>query len=572
MRLNILNFCLAVLFIFLTAGLFFTQVVRGSYYRTLSESNRVRLVPLEGIRGGIYDRNGVPLVENTPALEVLLIPQELPVLPKDRNQTFANLEKALGISQKKLKDDCKRKGNLPFTIIPAIDKKKALYLEQHHLNLPGIMVRPKVKRTYLYREAIGHPIGYLGKISQEELDVLKKYGYQSFDRVGRVGVERVFDESLKGNTGGMLMEVDSAGRQKQVLGFQDPSEGKNLKITIDIRLQKYIYQLMDGKKGAVAVLEPASGEILAMVSAPSFDPNIFITPGSDKEIKRVLESKDRRLLNRALSSSYPPGSVFKIVTAYAGLKSGKITRDTKFYCDGSYRLGDTRFSCTSAHGMVDVEDALRYSCNIFFYHTGAVVGVDLISHYAKEFGFGKTTGIELWEEANGILPNRMWKRWRFREMWYPGDTINLSIGQGYLQATPLQIAHMVAILVNGGITVETHLVSNIGDSKFERLPARNPYFSRSVAGIVQNGLWKVVSAEGGTGHRAAVEGVEVCGKTGTAESGAGKENHSWFAGYAPRKNPKVAFAVFVEHGGKGGIAAAEVAGRMLEFMKESGML
>ncbi len=572
MRIKFISVVLSAMFLILSAGLFYTQVFRYARYADLSRNNRVRLIPIEGQRGRIFDRHGTLLVSNRSSFDVVVIPQEL----EDSTRTLSRLGAILGIPAQQVYKKVEKNFTAPFAPIAIkedADKKTAIVVEGESAHLPGIMVNVVPKREYKFNEEGSHVFGYLGEIGRGELERLKGYGYQIKDLVGKSGLEKIYDSYLRGEEGGIQLEVNNRGYFVKPLGRKESSCGKDLYLTVDIKLQDFIEKLLDGKNAACAVMIPDTGEILALVSKPDFDPDVFINKEKDAQRAALLKNPDKPMLNRVVSGLYPPGSVFKPVVAIAALEKKKITSYTTFSCSGKYYLGKAVFNCwdEEGHGSQTISEGLKNSCNIFFYQTGRAVGVDDIYNYAMKFGFGMPTGIDLPEESAGLVPNKMWKRLARKEGWFEGDTVNFSIGQGYLLVTPLQVLRMAAAIANGGTLVQPYLVKKI--ENVEITPAGNKEIgiSKKTIEIIKMGLRRVVEDETGTGRRARAEGVIIAGKTGTAQNPNGP-SHAWFAGFAPVDKPKIALVVFIEHGGKGGLEAAEGAGKIFAEAKNLGLL
>jgi penicillin-binding protein 2 len=387
-------------------------------------------------------------------------------------------------------------------------------------------------------------------------------------------VERYYEAALKGVDGGTQVEVDSRGRQTRLLGLKEPGNGADLYLTIDASLQTASDRLLGDRKGAVVVMDPRTGEVLALASHPAFDPNIFVRPDTSAERLALIGDRiGRPLSNKALAGLYPPGSVFKIVVASAALEAQKINRNTTVTCGGQYRLGRTTFDCwkEGGHGPQDVVTGLKNSCNVFFYNTGRILGVDDIETYAKLFGFGRATGIDLPDEVDGIVPGKAWKWASRKEGWFEGETINYAIGQGYLAVTPIQVLEMAAVMANNGSLVRPYLAKRLGSKELHGAKVKSAGLKASTVKTVRDGLYEVVSGEGGTGKRAKIDGVAVAGKTGTAQTPYGR-THAWFCGFAPFDDPKVCLVVLIEHGGKGGVEPAEIARGIFEEAKRKGYL
>jgi penicillin-binding protein 2 len=557
----------------LALALVYTQGIRHAYYSKLSKDNAIRIIPIEGPRGAIFDRNGVRLASDRISFNVGLVYQEL----KNREKLIRLLVNTLGIERKDVEDAIEKAAGKPYapvTIVDDIDRDKAFILEEESFDVRGLVIQTRSMRDYPYRNIGAHMLGYLGEISDSELGMMKEYGYRAKDLIGRDGVEKYYDNYLSGVDGGIQIQVDNRGRLVRTLGLKEPVNGKDLRLTIDIDLQSACDKALDRYRGAIIVMDPNNGEVLALSSSPGFDPNVFVRPESSSErVKLIRDKRMYPLLNRAISGTYQPGSVFKIVVATAALDTGRIGRQTRFNCTGSFTLGTGKFACwkEDGHNSQNVVDALMNSCNVFFYNTGKALGIDNIEEYAKIFGFGKITGIDLPGEAKGVVPGRFWKRSIKKDSWYEGDTVNLAIGQGYLLATPMQVLEMISIVANNGKAVKPYIVKRIDASDVSAVSRHDLNFSKIAMSAVRDGLYKVVNATNGTGKRARLEGVAIGGKTGTAENPGGV-THAWFCGFAPLDGAKLSLVVFLEHGGKGGLEPSEIAKEIFAAAKSKGYL
>ncbi len=572
MRIKALTVFIGFLFFILSLGLFYTQVVRYDFYKTLSERNRIRVVPLEAPRGRIYDRDGQILVTNRIAFNLAIISQEV----KDPEELAEKLNLLLGLSKndllKKMKD-ARRAPYAPFVISEDIGKENAIKIEEARSGMPGIIVAIEPMRSYMENGFAAHLTGYLGKISESELKKYKSYGYQPQDVVGKDGIERYYNEYLRGKSGGYQVEVDSRGRQLRVLALKETEPGRDLHLTINSDLQKLSASLLKNDKGAIVAINPQTGEVLAMASSPGFDPSVFVTPNNNKEIFDLLKDKESfPLVNRAVGASYPPGSIFKVVVALAALETKALGPDSILSCSGSHRVGNRSFHCwkEKGHGPQDMKTAIKNSCNVFFYQAGLTLGADPMAEYAFRFGLGKKTGIDLPGEASGLVPSTEWKKKTIRQAWFKGETANYAIGQGYLLTTPLQISVMISAIANGGSLVEPFIVNKIEDVPISHRDPRDLGFKKENIDLVKEGLRMVVNEPHGTGFYARSKEVIVSGKTGTAQNPQG-ESHAWFAGFAPHEEPKICVVVFLENGGKGGLKPARYAKEIIEEAKKGGL-
>ena len=573
MKDRILIAVVSALFILIGIGLFYNQVIRFGYYSRLSKNNSIRIMPIDGPRGNIFDRNGVAVVSNRLSFDVAVVYQEV----KDKQGFVRTLSALLQMPARDIVralDKARVRPYAPVTILEDIDKDKAIMLEEASFGIDGLTIETRSRRDYIYSNVGSHIFGYLSEISEDELEGLKDYGYRMRDLIGRSGLEKEYEPYLKGVDGGTQIEVDSRGRETRVLSVKEPSNGKDLYLTIDIALQSACDKLLGDRKGAVCVMNPMTGEVLALVSHPAFNPNVFVRPKSSEERVSLLKDRvGRPLSNRAISGLYAPGSVFKVVTASAALETKKINPNTRFVCQGSYRLGRAKFDCwkSEGHGSQNVIEGLMNSCNVFFYNTGRAAGVDAIETYAKLFGLGLPTGIDLPDEVKGVVPGRAWKKLFRQSGWFEGETINYAIGQGYLLVTPIQIMDMMGVIASNGALARPYLVKKAGDLSVP--PGKPKYIGLdpNIIRVIREGLYEVVNNENGTGKRAKVDGVIVAGKTGTAENPHGR-THAWFAGFAPFNDPKMCIVVFLEHGGKGGLGAAEIARGIFEEGRKKGYL
>lgn len=570
MRIKIIGAIIFSFMLLVVTGLFYLQVIKGPYYQRLSKKNRIRLLSIESPRGRMFDRKKRLLVDNRISFDVAVISQEL----KDKDETLAKLSGILGISVEKIKTALKKNFVTPFQptkIVRDIGKSRAITIEERKLDLPGVIIETAPKRHYVCGKKASHIFGYLGLINSAELSKLKSYGYVIHDLIGRSGVEKTYNNYLKGLHGGMQIEVDNRGYQVGILGIKEPVKGKDLYLTLDMELQDYIENIFADARGGACVIDPRDGQILALVSSPSFNPNSFISRKDSSEISRLLMSNEYPLLNRMAQCSYPPGSVFKVVTASAAMENRRITENTELSCEGSYTLGGRVFRCwwERGHGRQKLKDAIMNSCNVYFWQVGRMVGVDEIAAYAKKYGYGYPTGVDLPEETGGLIPSKRWKLLTKKRGWYEGETLNYAIGQGYLLTSPIQVVRMMAAVANGGYLVKPYLVKNIEDVDISRVEKKYIGISEKTMNIIRSGLAEVIANERGTGRRAAVEGLAAAGKTGTAQTSTDK-THAWFSGFAPVKEPKAALVVFLEFGGKGGLGASRTAGDILRKMKELG--
>lgn len=533
------------------------QIIQGEWYRQLAEGNRIRLLRTHPPRGVITDRNGKILATND-AIFSINVPLSLLKNPKARRL----LKQRLWMDSAQL-ERAKQTQEYGFVTLKEKVKAKDLVPILEKLPVPGLLVKTEPVRIYLYQESIAHVVGYVGEVSREDISRNKPPGSLE----GKAGVEGAYDDVLRGVEGGKQVEVDARGRVLKVLGEKRAHPGKTLALTIDVRLQKYAQHLLKGKRGAIIVLEAKTGEILTLVSSPSFSPNMMIPPTKLQEWKTVAEDPGKPFLNRAIAGLYPPGSVFKLVTYLATPES---KAPDSFYCPGFLKIGERKFRCwkRSGHGHLSLIRGIADSCDVVFYTLGLVTGPVSILNQAAQMGLGKRTGVDLDGEKEGFLPSLAWKQKHLGERWYPGDTANLSIGQGFLQVTPLQIARLTALLANGEYLVRPHVVKgSLGASLAAKM--RVPLDAKKLA-IVREGMRLAVLD--GTARRAHLSGLVIAGKTGTAQDPPKQKPHAWFVGYAPYPVGKIVVTVLIEEGGEGGKVAAPVARKLFYALKKLGYL
>ena len=572
MRTRIYAFILSVFFVLLICGLAYVQIYRHVKYKVMSEENRLKVIPLMAPRGSILDRDGKDMVKDVLSFDVSIIYSQINSI-----EDLANtLSSSLDVPAEEIKVKIRKSRWRPYSptvIVADIGIEKAIYLEEIAMDYPGLLIDVSAKRKYLKGESGANVLGYLGLINRSEFERLKHYGYRMNDLVGRGGVEKVYDDYLRGTHGGKQVEVDHRGREIMVLGFKEPIPGKNLYLTIDLDLQEYCDDLLKGKRGSILAMDPDTGAVLAMASAPSYDPEIFIDGKRKAEVADVLKDKEYPLLNRAVAGAYPPGSVFKAIVATAGLETGVVTLHTSFDCTGSIRMGRRTFHCwrKSGHGPQVLQEAIKNSCNVYFWRLGSLLGVDNLAEYAGMFGVGTRTGIDLPGEVAGLLPSREWKKKEYKESWYKGETMNYSVGQGYVLCSPLQLCRIMSVFANGGYLIRPYIAESVEGVSLNKPERIRLDISEETIEHVREGLRKVVNDRRGTGMKARQEDVVVAGKTGTAQTSKGK-SHGWFAGFAPFVEPKLTVVVFDEYGGKGGYYAAETAGKVFHKADELGLL
>jgi penicillin-binding protein 2 len=576
-----------VAFLLILLQLWYLQVIKGSEYRRFSENNRIRIRENPADRGMLLDRKGVILAHNRPSFEVYLVPEDL----KGNPEVLAEVGEILNMAQDEIKEKLQsQKRRTPFRPVKIksdIDWNELALLEFNRVHLPGLIVDVRPTRAYNYGNLASHLIGYLGEVDENELKQSKEAPYRMGALTGKYGVEHRWEADLRGVDGGQQIEVDALGREIKPLGIVEPFPGNNVILTIDFDVQEVAEEAFQDKNGALIAMDPKTGRILAMVSKPSFDPALFARNISPEEWNSLMENPYHPLQNKGIQGQYPPGSVFKIVTAIAGLESGAITPNTQLTCTGTYSYGNRDFRCwkEGGHGTLNLHRAIVESCDSYFYQVGLRVGVDVIAHYAKEFGLGRPTGISLSHEKPGIVPSTSWKKNRLGVPWYSGETLSFAVGQGYLNTTPIQLLMLISAIANGGKFNLPQVVERVEDMYGRPLKEYLPVelgtvnISENTLHVIQEALMGVVNEPHGTGWACAVKGARVAGKTGTAQvirmaqnSKRGDMNrmplkfrdHAWFVAYAPFEDPQISIAVLVEHGGFGAATAAPIAKKVIE--------
>lgn len=568
------------------ARLYYLQVYQADKFSTMADENRISTRILIPPRGEIVDRNGKILAGNRQNFQVMVVAEQTTSI----EETLDKVKKILPLDEaeeKRIKEDLKKyRRFVPIKIKDGLSWEETSRLLLASPDIPGIVIDDGLTRYYPYGEKTAHLLGYVAAVSEKDLQrdndpLLEVPGF----KIGKDGIERQFEKQLRGTGGNLKLEVNALGRVMKEIERVDGKPGEKLQLSVDARLQEKAYDLYNekGQSGAAVLIDVNSGEILAFVSTPSYNSNDFVNGVSSKIYSALLSNERSPLLNKAIAGQYAPGSTFKMIVALAALEDGIITRDTKVYCSGRLQLGNHFFHCwkKQGHGALTVEEALKHSCDIFFYEVARQLGIEKIAAMARRFGLGTPTGIELTGEKGGLIPDKEWKLRTRGEAWQVGETMIAGIGQSYITATPLQLAVMTARIANGGRMITPTFIKKDG-KKEEKMPVLN--VSKRYFDMVKNGMCAVINETGGTayGARFDINGQKMCGKTGTSQvrritlqerqSGILKQDeipwryrdHALFVGYAPQDNPKYAVAVAVEHGGGGSSVAAPIASKLLQ--------
>jgi penicillin-binding protein 2 len=564
-RLAVASYIVVAVIAVLLLGFWKLQILDSDRYAQLAERNRVRSIPIIAPRGSMLDREGRVLVNNYPSFSVLLLRDDPAAVERLLPQVADGLSMTLDDIHQEV-DAAKAMPKFqPIVIKPEASPADIAFIESHRADIPVLEMLMVHRRRYPRDGFLAHVSGYVGEVSAQQIEDSDSK-LRPGDIVGKTGLERQYNETLMGTDGMRRVIVNSIGREVGRLEQQDAIPGKPIKLTIDYDLQVAAEAALNGRKGAVVVLDPRTGEILAMVSRPAYDPNNFAIRISRDQWTQLNEDPDRPLLNRAIQAQLAPGSVFKIIMATAMLESKVIPDNFTVFCPGYASFYGRTFHCwdKKGHGMVGLHDAIVHSCDVFFYTVGKALGIDRISYYAMKLGLGQRTGIDLPSEETGMIPSEEWKQRVFHQKWYAGETISVSIGQGAVTTTPLQLARTIGGIATGGIFKKPHLLMTN-----QPVPEVDFPLQENTVEQVTQGMYGVVN-EGGTAGLVKLQGVEFCGKTGSAQviSNEGKQragrsselnDNAWFVGYAPRRNPEIVVSVLVQGGQHGASAAAPVA-------------
>ena len=570
MRNKIFSLFLGFIFLLIIFGLFNLQIIHGRNFKALSQKNCIRLITQPGARGRILDRHGQVVIDSRLSYDLLILPDEEGRIDK----VLHAIAGVVGVAYSGLKDEFIKgylSPSIPVTIVRNIDMKKAIALEELKPNLANIVIQPHPLRDYPYASLACHVIGYLNEIDRWRLTKLADYGYKTKDIVGFGGIEEKYDYYLRQEEGALSVEVDHQGRFTRVVGFRPPKNGRDVQLTLDLRFQKIVEDSLGLRRGSVVIMDPFTGEIIAMASFPGFSPVAFLNKSSGY-ISKLFNNPGAPLLNRSISGVFPAGSIFKVVVSVAALETGKINLSTSFLCTGSTYVGRQEFSCWDKHGRQGLLSAIAHSCNTFFYKTGILLGAQNIHDYALKFGLSKPTGIDLPYESSGFVPSPLWRRLSQFRNWFDGDTANLAIGQGDLLVTPIQMARMMAVFANNGWLVSPYMVKSVAGQNIEHEQRRLGKISLKQATInyIKQGLRQVVSDPSGTGNILLSLPLGIAGKTGTVQVAQGQP-HGWFVGFFPFNSPKFVICVFLEHGGSG-YMSCKLTKQILEMLKQKGLL
>ncbi len=577
----------------LAARFYVLQVIQHDHYNTLAENNRMSIVPVVPNRGLILDRSGLVLANNFSAYTLEITPSKV----ADLNAVIDELATLVNITPRdrkrfnKLREESHRFESLPIKL--RLTEEEVARFAANRFRFPGVDINARLFRNYPQGLSASHAIGYIGRINDRDLEVLEAEGklsnYRGSDHLGKIGIEESYEEHLHGQTGFEQVEIDAGGRAVRSLSRQEPAAGSNLILSLDLKLQQIAEKAFGNYRGSLVAIDPRNGEILTFVSQPGFDPNLFVDGIDQVSWDEYNSSPDKPLNNRAIRGVYPPGSTIKPFMALAGLHYGARSPATSIFDPGYFTLSGSshRYRCwrSGGHGSVDLKKSVVISCDTYYYGLAHELGIDRIHDFLSKFGFGQKTGIDVKDEIGGNLPSRAWKQKRFKQTWYPGETVITGIGQGYMLVTPLQLAHATAMIANKGVVIPPHFVKAIQDSRTGETkpvvyPERKPFnFKQEDLALVLDAM-VAVTQPGGTAARAAA-GAEYSfgGKTGTAQVKSMKQgerynektveeryrDHALFIAYAPSHDPRIALGVIVENGGHGGSTAAPIARQVLDY-------
>ncbi|HIO69308.1 MAG TPA: penicillin-binding protein 2 [Nitrospirales bacterium] len=579
-RLIVLRLSVVVVLAILLIRVWYIQIVKGEEYAVLSEQNRVRMVYLKPPRGLIYDRHHNLLANNIPSFNLYVVLSDV----DDRQRLREDLSELIGVSVDDVRVAMEKHHTprLPLKLKEGLTLKEAAAIESSLAQLPGVVIQAETERSYPQGTVAAHIIGYVGEVSAKGLKEEQFQNLVPGSAVGKYGVELEYDRIVRGRVGQKTIEVDARGHEQRAIQIQEPIPGDDLYLTIDLPLQRLAEDLLGDSAGVVVALDPRNGDVLVLASHPTFDPNTLARGLTVSQWNQIRHDPKKPMTNRATQGQYPPGSVFKLVVAAAGLESGSISRSTPVDCRGQFTIGDRVFKDwkKGGHGLVTLHEGLVHSCDIYFYTLGQQLGIDQIAHYAVQLGLGHRTGIDLPAENSGIVPSREWKERALGKPWYPGETISVAIGQGFVTVTPLQMASLIGTIANNGVQYQPRVVRQLKKRQDGTLVDIAPSRSETVQ-LQQETLTALHEAlrdvvVSGTGRRAQSQGIAISGKTGTAQVVSldnveseddvphALRDHAWFVAYAPSDDPKIAVSVIVEHMGHGGAIAAPIARAIID--------
>jgi penicillin-binding protein 2 len=585
-RVDVVTIIILIFLAVLISRLWFLQIRNGSYYEQQADNNRVRMRDIIAPRGNFFDNRNRLLVTNRPSFNIVWNKEDAPEPEKIIKHLARVLNIDISVLLDRIRQSAENPRHIPIRLQEDIDWNILAYIENNRYELPGISIEVLPRRDYLYPGLASHLLGYSGEINQQELTAHQDENYAPGDQIGKSGIEKLYETALRGEKGRLYVEVDAHGLEQRRLRGLEPLPGNDIQLTIDLTLQKAAEEAMVGKAGGVVALEVNTGRVLALASSPTIDLREFLGGISTTAWNNLLNDPLHPLTNKTIMGQYPPGSTYKIITAVTALNEKVITPDTVFYCAGSIKYGNRSYNCwkKGGHGAVNLQKALTESCDVYFYTAGIKVGVDALAKYAKSFGLGARTGIELENEKSGLIPTSAWKETKRKEPWQLGETLSTAIGQGFNLTTPLQICRMTAASANGGTLYRPQIIQTLRDPEGEILQTTAPIIDGQTLGapqyleLIRNALVSAVNDKHGTGTAAAMKDITVAGKTGTAQvirlsqyKNIAEDkipyiyrDHAWFTCYAPAEKPEIAVTVIVEHGRHGGSAAGPVAKAVLE--------
>lgn len=569
--------------------LWFLQIHKGEEYKNRAENNRVRIQEEAAPRGDILDRNGKELVTNQPSFNVVLVREDSNDIDDLLKRLSVVLKEDVSVLWERIRDAERKQKHIPILLKGNLSWDTLAYLETHNKEFPGIRIEVFPRRFYHYGDMAAHIIGYLGEINKNELERQEADFYRGGDLVGKMGLEKLREKELRGEKGSSSSEVNARGFEQQLLTHEEPVPGNEVRLTLDIDLQQVAEDTMDAdeRAGAVVAMEVKTGRLLVLASTPRLHLADFEGGISTKNWNALLDNPKHPLINKTLQAMYPPGSTYKMVTALAGLAKGVINKDTTFFCPGYISYGNRRYNCWKhgGHGTVDLKRAISESCDVYFYQVGMRVGVDALAEYANKLGLGLKTQVELEYEKSGLIPTKEWKKKKYGVKWQDGETLSLAIGQGFNLLTPIQLCQMTAILANGGKRYVPQLIESVTDADGKVLESFTPKLAgelkedeKKYLALIREGMVEVVQGARGTARSARIEGINMGGKTGTAQVVRLEQykhlkeddipykyrDHAWFTCFAPAEDPEIAVTVLVEHGLHGGSGAAPVAKAVMQ--------